>query len=151
MSDQEPTRLVIRPRRVRWVAGTAAVVLVTVFSVVAVLLRDTPTGVYFRTSDQVAMAGLGVLLAAGALLFTRPRVVADAEGIEVRNVLTTQRFPWSMVQAVTFPSGASWGRLELPDDEYVAVMAIQSADGQYAVDSLRALRRLHREVTEDPS
>ncbi|GGM71282.1 membrane protein [Longimycelium tulufanense] len=143
------SRLVVRPRRVRVVASGAALLLLVVFTVVALLLRNTPTGVYFRTSDQVAMVGVGVLLAAGAMLFARPRVRADAEGVEVRNLVNTQRYPWSLVRAVSFPDGSSWARLELPDDEYVPMMAIQSADGHHAVQAMRALRELHRSAVQD--
>jgi hypothetical protein len=142
-------RLVVRPRRVRRVAAIASVVIVVVFTVVAVLLRNTPTGVYFRSSDQVAMVGLGLLIAVGILSLARPRLRAGAEGLEVRNILETKRVPWDLVLAVTFPEGAPWARLELPDDEYVAVMAIQAADGDHAVRAMRELRRLHRESTGD--
>ena len=136
-----------RPRKARLVAVAAAVVLVVVFTVVAVLLRRTPTGVYFRFSDQVAMVLLGLLLASAALLFARPRVRAVAEGVEVRNVLTTRTVPWDLVLRVSFPDGAPWARLELPDDEYIAVMAIQAVDGQYAVQAMRSLRAAHGEHT----
>jgi hypothetical protein len=136
-----------RPRKARYVALTAAVVLVVVFTVVAVLLRRTPTGVYFRLSDQVAMVLLGVLLAGTTLLFARPRVRAITDGVEVRNVLTTRVVPWDLVLRVSFPDGAPWARLELPDDEYIPVMAIQAVDGQRAVQAMRALRAIHAERT----
>jgi hypothetical protein len=136
-----------RPRKARRVAVAAAVLLVVVFAVVAVLLRRTSTGVYFRPSDQVAMMLLGVLLGGAALLFARPRVRAGADGVEVRNVLGTRTLPWELVLRVSFPEGAPWARLELPDDEYIAVMAIQSADGRHAVQAIRALREVHAQHT----
>jgi Bacterial PH domain len=139
-----PDSIDVRPRRARWVALTLAALLISVFTVVAVLLRRTDTGVYFRTSDQVAMMLLGVLLASGSLLFARPRLRADADGVYVRNVIGTHRLPWALVQRVSFPEGASWARLELPDDEYLAVMAIQAADHRHAVAAIRRLRELHR-------
>ncbi len=135
-----------RPRKVRFVSVTFAVVFVAVFTVVAVLLRNTPTGVFFQLSDQIAMVGIGVLLAAGALWLTRPRVQADAEGVTVRNLLGSTRYPWGVVESVSFPDGAAWARLELPDDEYVPVMAVQSIDGDRAVAAIRELRKLHREA-----
>ncbi|MEU4807275.1 PH domain-containing protein [Actinosynnema sp. NPDC023587] len=136
-----------RPRRIRTVAVISAVFLVAVFSVVGWLLTDTPTGVIFRTSDQIAMVVLGVLLACGVLLLARPRVRADEIGVEVRNVVTARRFTWSEVLHVSFPDGASWARLELPDDEYVSIMAIQAVDRDRAVAAVRALRDLHRAAT----
>jgi cytochrome c biogenesis protein CcdA len=140
-------QLTVRPRRVRRVAALAAAGVVVVFTVVAVLLRHTPTGVYFHRSDQVAMVGVGLAIALGILSLARPRLRASAEGVEVRNIIETKRLPWELVLAVTFPEGAPWARLELPDDEYVAVMAIQAADGDHAVRAMRELRRLHRETT----
>ncbi|HZA19141.1 MAG TPA: PH domain-containing protein [Pseudonocardiaceae bacterium] len=136
-----------RPRKARRVAVAAAVLLVGVFTVIAVLLRQTSTGVYFRLSDQVAMVVLGLLLAGAALLFARPRVRAGADGVEVRNLLGSRTLPWELVLQVSFPDGAPWARLELPDDEYIAVMAIQAADGRHAVQAIRALRAVHTEHT----
>jgi hypothetical protein len=138
--------LVIRPRRAAWMSGVLAVFLVAVFTVVGILLRSSKTGAIFQMSDQIAMIGVGILLAGATLLFAMPRVRADAEGIEVRNVLLTRRFAWGDVLSVTFPDGASWARLELPDDEYHSVMAIQAVDRQRAVEAVRALRRLHQQA-----
>jgi len=141
------TLLVIRPRRAMIMCSVLAVALLAVFIVVAVLLRNGDTGVRFQRSDRAAMVGIGILLAAGVMLFSIARVRADAEGIEVRNVLVTRRFAWSDVLSVSFPDGASWARLELPDDEYHAVMAIQAVDRDRAVEAVRALRKLHRAAT----
>ncbi|MGW5643815.1 PH domain-containing protein [Saccharopolyspora sp. NPDC003752] len=139
-------RVEVRPRKVRRIAIPIAVVLVLTFAVVGLLLRNTPTGVIFSVSDQVAMVALGLLLGGGVMLLTRPRLRADADGVEVRNIIGTQRFSWPLVQAVTFPDGASWARLELPEDEYVPIMAIQASDGERAIKAMRELRELRREV-----
>jgi len=141
------TLLVIRPRRALIMCSVLAVALLAVFVVVAVLLRNGDTGVRFQRSDQAAMVGIGILLAAGVMLFAIARVRADADGIEVRNVLMTRRFAWTDVLSVSFPDGASWARLELPDDEYHAVMAVQAVDRDRAVEAVRALRKLHRAAT----
>lgn len=141
------TLLVVRPRRALMVCSVLAVALLAVFVVVAVLLRNGNTGVHFQRSDQAAMIGIGILLACGVMLFAIARVRADEEGIEVRNVVITRRFAWSEVLSVSFPDGASWARLELPDDEYHAVMAVQAVDRDRAVEAVRALRKLHRAAT----
>jgi hypothetical protein len=121
-----------------------AVALVVIFVVVAVLLKSGSTGVRFGLSDQVSIAAIGVALAGAVLLLIRPRLVADAAGVEVRNVLFGQKVPWSTIRAVSFPDGAPWARLELPHDEYVPVVAIQAADGERAVVAIRELRALLR-------
>lgn len=127
-------------------ASIGAVVFVAVFTVVAILLRNTPTGAYFYLSDQIAMIGIGVLLGCGALLFARPRVRADGDGVEVRNMLGSRRYAWAEVESVSFPDGSAWARLELPDDEYVPILAVQAIDGDHAVTAMRELRRLRREA-----
>ncbi|RRO18136.1 PH domain-containing protein [Saccharopolyspora rhizosphaerae] len=136
----------VRPRKVRRVAFPIAGVLVVVFAVVGTLLRDTPTGAVFSVSDQVAMGLLGVLLAAGVLLLTRPRLRADANGLDVRNIIGSQHVEWELVQGITFPDGAPWARVELPEDEYIPIMAIQATDGEHAVAAMRALRELRRTI-----
>ncbi len=146
MSAKSTSGVEVRPRKVRMVAIPAAVVLVVAFAVVATLLRSTPTGAYFRISDQIAMAGLGVLLACGVMMLTRPRLRASTECIEIRNILGAQRYPWALVQTFSFPDGAPWARLELPEDEYVPIMAIQASDGTRAVRAMRELRELRRQV-----
>lgn len=136
-------QVVIRPRKARIAAWVGAVVTVVLFVGIAVVLRNSPTGVFFRLADQVALVLVGLFLAAGALLFTRPRVRADAEGVEVRNVIVSRYFPWAVVERVAFPDSASWARLDLADDEYIGVMAVQAVDGARAVAGIRSLRALH--------
>jgi hypothetical protein len=135
--------VVVRPRKVLIAAWVGAVATVGLFVVIALVLRNSPTGVYFRLADQIALVLLGLFIAGGLLLLARPRVRADAEGIEVRNILVTRRVPWSLVERVAFPDGASWARLDLPDDEYMAVLAIQAVDGRRAVDAITRVRALH--------
>ncbi|AHH96153.1 PH domain-containing protein [Kutzneria viridogrisea] len=134
-----------RPHKVRLVAIPLAALLVVLFVVIAVLLRNTPTGAYFGTSDQIAMALVGVLLACGVLLLTRPRVRANAEGIEVRNLLGATWYSWDQVDGISFPDGAAWARLDLPADEYVSVMAVQATDRDRAVAAIRELRGLRKQ------
>ena len=138
-----PDAVVLRPRRTMIVAWVCAVVVLTLFVVVAVLLRPAETGVFFRLADQIAMAAIGALIAGGVLLLARPRVRADAAGIEVRNVLVTRTLPLDVVERVAFPDGASWARLELIGDDYLPVLAIQAVDGQRAVHGIRRVRALH--------
>jgi len=141
------TRVVLRPRRVLLAAWVGAVVVVGLFVAIALVLRNSDTGVFFRLADQVALVVLGLFIAGGLLLLARPRVRADADGIEVRNILVTRRFRWNDVVRVAFPDGASWARLDLPDYEYLSVQAVQAVDGQRAVDGIRRLRALHAAAT----
>lgn len=136
--------VVVRPHRIRAIVIPIAIGLIALFAVVGALLKSGTTGVHFELSDQVSMALLGVVLAAAVLLLLRPRVRANATTVEVRNVLTAQRFAWTDTRGMTFPDGAPWARLELFDDEYQPVMAVQAADRDRAVAAMRELRRLYR-------
>lgn len=138
----------VRPRKVRVLSAIVALIFVTVGTVVAILLRTGSTGVNFYLSDQIAMVGIGVLLAGGSLMFGRPRVRADLDGVEVRNMLGTRRYAWSEIESVSFPDGSPWARLDFPEDEYVPMLAVQAVDGEHAVTAMRELRRLRREAEE---
>jgi hypothetical protein len=137
-----------RPHKARIVAVAVAALFVVTGVVVAILLRSSSTGVTFYVSDQVAMGGIGIVLAAGALWFAWPRVRADHDGVEVRNMLGTHRYRWSDITGISFPDGSPWARLELPDDEYVPILAVQAIDGDHAVAAMRELRRLRRAAAE---
>jgi hypothetical protein len=138
--------VVLRPRLLLVCAWVGAVAVLVIFAVVAYLMPAEDTGVIFRPADQISMMVLGVLIACGLLLMARPRVRADARGIEVRNIAAARWFPWTEVEGVAFPDGTSWARLDLPDDEYHPVLAVQAVDRQRAVDGIRRLRALHRDA-----
>jgi hypothetical protein len=116
--------------------------IVTVGVVLGLLLKIASTGVVFQTADQVAIALLGVVIAGAALLFARPRLRVGASGIAVRNLFGYRLIPWSDVVDVSFPRGARWARVDLPDDEYVPVMAIQAVDKERAVEAMDRVRDL---------
>ena len=122
-----------------------AAALVVVFTLIGTSLTG-PTGMgnaTFQRGDQMAMIGLGVLGALGVLLFTRPRVEADAQGVRVQNVIGSYDVPWEEVRAVRFNRGSAWATLELHDEEQVTMLALQAVDKEHAVAGVRALRALH--------
>jgi Bacterial PH domain len=134
--------LEVRPQRVKYVAYAAAAVIIVVHITVGALLKIGATGVIFQTSDQVSMALLGLILAGAVLLLTRSRLRVGPAGIVVRNVLSDKTIAWPDVVGVSFPLGARWARVDLPDDEYVPIMAIQSVDKIRAVEAMDRLREL---------
>jgi hypothetical protein len=145
-----PDAIVLRPRLLLICAWVGAVAILVIFAIVAYLMPAEDTGVIFRPADQVSMMVLGVLIAGGLLLMARPRVRADSRGIEVRNIAAARWFPWDEVEGVAFPDGTSWARLDLPDDEYHPVLAVQAVDRGLAVDGIRRLRALHRDAVRTP-
>jgi hypothetical protein len=133
-----------RPIKATRVAWVLAVLVVAVFTAVGTTLRgatDSGKGV-FQAGDQAAMIGLGVLAALGILMFTRPRVSADASGIRIRNVIGSYDLPWDVVRSIEFRRGSPWASLELRDDDLIAIMAVQATDRAYAVAAVRGLRAL---------
>lgn len=145
------TAVVYRPKRIRAVAIPAAVAVAALFTVLSFGLSGNAgfqnTKASFQRGDQIAMIGLGVLLALGILAFCRPRVTADGEGVHVRNVIGGYDLPWNVVRAVRFDRNSAWAHLELHDDEQVAVHALQAVDRDYAVEGVRTLRDLHAAAT----
>ena len=139
-----PARVEASARRARKVAIGAAVAVVLIFTGVALTLHGKTDGgkSIFHAEDQVAMVLLGLLAAGGVLMFTRPRILADASGVRVRNLLGWTELPWEVITAVRFDRGSPWVALDLRDDDVISVMAVQAADKEYAVATVRALRAL---------
>jgi len=132
----------IRPHLTPYFAYAVAIVFAAAGVVIGLLLKIRSSGVIFQTADQVAFAVLGLIMAGLVLLFARPRLRVGAPGVAVRNLLTYRLIPWSDVVDVSFPRGARWARVDLPDDEYVPVMAIQAVDKDRAVDAMDRVRDL---------
>ncbi|MER7167570.1 PH domain-containing protein [Micromonospora sp. NPDC000207] len=150
MSGSEMVTL--RPRRIRVVCWASAVALVVTFSLLATGLQGPTGNGYgtFQRGDGFAMIGLGLIGAVAILLFTRPRVQADAWGIRVRNIIGSYELPWEVVRGVRFDRGAPWASVELHDDDLLPVVALQAADKDRAVEGVRALRRLHQAHQSTP-
>ena len=134
--------LEVKPHLTPYFAYAAAFLIAAAHIAVGFLLKVGTSGVIFRTADQVAIGLLGVILGCLVLLFARPRLRAGPDGLSVRNLLAYRLVPWSDVVDVSFPPGARWARVDLHDDEYIPLMAIQSVDKQRAVDAMDRLRIL---------
>ncbi len=134
--------LQVRPHLTPYFAYGAAILILAAHVVVGVLLKARSTGVVFQTADQFAIAGFGVVVAGAVLLFARPRLRVGKNGLAVRNMLGEKLIAWPDVVGVSFPMGARWARVDLPDDEYVPLMAIQSVDKERAVAAMDRVREL---------
>jgi hypothetical protein len=127
----------------RLLLAVLAVVVVAVMVVVAASLKETTnTVVTYRTSDQVAMVGLGLVLAAGILFLGRSRVDADADGVRVRNIVVHHELPWQAVRAVRFEQTSAWASLLLENGDEISLLAVQVVDKEHAVRAVEGLRAL---------
>ena len=132
----------LRPHLTPYFVYGAAVVIAAAHIAVGLLLKVRSSGVVFQTADQVAIAGLGLVIAGCVLLLARPRLRVGAAGLSVRNMLGYRLVPWSQVVGVSFPAGARWARIDLPGDEYIPLMAIQAVDKERAVEAMDTVRQL---------
>ncbi len=134
--------VVLRPRLTPLFAYIVAFVIATASIVVGFLFNLRYTGAIIQPADQVAVASLGLIIAAAVLLLALPRVRVGPAGIAVRNLVLERLVPWNEVVDVSFPEGSRWARVDIAHYEYVPVVAIQAVDGERAVDAMDTLRSL---------
>ena len=110
------------------------------------LLPHTTDGVNFDAADQVGIAGSGILVAIGILSLTRPRLHADADGVDVKAFFGGWRhIDWDLIVAVEFPPKVRFARLVLPGEELIVLLAVQRADAERSVEVMQGLRALFAE------
>ncbi|MEJ5919796.1 MULTISPECIES: PH domain-containing protein [unclassified Corynebacterium] len=132
-----------------WAWGAVAVVMaIHIFMGYVVDIGDT--GAQVTLIDRFAFPAIGVIISAACLLLLRPRIRANSRGVEVRNLLTPRFYRWDDVYGLSFPEDSRWARLELPDFEFVPVLALQAADQATVVRDVKNFRALEeRYMPED--
>lgn len=150
-ADSDPILLQVRPRKITIYACVAASAVVATMVVIGLLLRGTNEGVAFRTADQVALIGIGAVIGGAMLTITRPRLRVDRQGLWIRNMLGEELLPWALVVRVSYPVGAPWAQVQMPDDEIKPLMAIQAMDRGRAVDALETVRALQAQYGPPPT
>ncbi len=137
-----------RPVVVTRAAVVAAVAVLVLFVVIALVMTTSESaGAPFTSADQIATGVVGLLAAAGILLLTQPRLVADRHGLRTKAWAGRYRFiPWDLVVDVRFPSTARFARVLLPGEEYLSLYAVHRWDGERAVVTMDRLRALQDRV-----
>jgi hypothetical protein len=116
--------------------------LLGVFVVIAVLLPDEGRGAW-GPGDRITFVGSGVLVLAVLALLSRPKVIADRDGVTVVNLTVKRRLEWAEVLRVNLRPGDPWVTLDLTDGTTLAAMGIQPGGGKaQALRSARQLRDL---------
>ena len=129
---------VFRPRtlsRTAWVVAA----IIAVAGITVAVFNNRSSGAILRPADQIAMAGIALVIAGALLVLTRPRLKVGPAGLAVRNLLDYRVIPWKQVVDFSFPPGRRWARIDLPADEYVPVVAVQSVDREYAVTAMETV------------
>ncbi|MGI5118079.1 PH domain-containing protein [Marinactinospora thermotolerans] len=122
--------------------GLAGLLFVTMAVLALILPAD------WKFQDRVGLLLLGVLSVGVLHLLARPRVTATDEGVTIVNSIRTHVLVWPEIVDVRMPVGEPWPSVDLADGSTLAVMGIQSNDGDRAQQNLAALRALLRERGE---
>lgn len=140
----EPEVVTAKPIRLARVGWACSAVVLIVFVLVALVMRQHTAGAHFLGDDRIGTIVIGVILAGLFVMPSRPRLRADADGIHIRAFLGGYRdVPWNLVMRVEFPSKVRFARLVLPGEETLAVYAVSRYDGTHAVAAMNGLRALH--------
>lgn len=130
-----------RARRARTVAWVLTAVVVV--SVIALFLVVRP-----NAATTLGAGDYGIVLVFAAILIAilwrqaTVSAVPDERGVTVRNLVFTRRVEWAEVVSVRFSADRAWAQLDVIDDDPIAVMAIQNADGARARDEAQRLATL---------
>lgn len=133
--------VVWRPRLGRLVVyAMAIVVTLTGLAIAALLPAEVRAG--FSGPQVATLVVLWAGLMALGWALSRPRVLADAAGLTVVNMVRTRRLEWAEVVSVRMASGDPWVLLDVSDGTTLPAMGIQSADGDRGRRAARELRAL---------
>lgn len=133
-------------KKLAWVL-VVLILIVHIFMAIVVQVGDT--GVTVTLSDQAAFIGIGLIFAFVALSLLRPRVRLNSAGVEVRNIVNAQFYPWEIVYGLSFPTTAKMARLELPDFEFVPMMALNIYDKKLIATRVEAFRGMEDKYMPD--
>ncbi|SDS02612.1 PH domain-containing protein [Corynebacterium timonense] len=143
MVSTKPWEFEVTSPYLRKIAIVWVIVVMAVHIFMAFVLDVEFTGLTITQIDKVAFPGVGLIISVLSwFALTRPRVRANEDGVEVRNIIGTRFYPWLVIYGLSFPRGARMARLELPEFEYVPLWAIQAGDGTKALDAVKQFRRL---------
>lgn len=132
-----------RPRNIRFVAYGLAVLIMATMAALAVIM---PEG--WGLQDRIFLLLLGVAIGGGLRFLARPRLELTEERVTVVNSIRTHVLVWPEIIDARMPVGEPWPSIDLADGSTLAVMAIQSSDGDLARANLAEFRRHLRERGE---
>lgn len=140
-SAPSPALAPFRPRGAKVVASVLSVVVVVSLTALFVFVRPNAATVLTPSDYLLMVVFSGILL---GILWRQATVTAipSADGLVVRNLLTTRQLAWAEIVSVRYSADRAWAQLDLADGDELAVMAIQKADGARSVAESRRLAAL---------
>jgi len=129
-----------RPLGARVVAAVAGLSLSAIMLVLWIAMPDDvrATFTWLQTLTLVLFLAAALAVLHG---IARTRVRIDGAGVSVLNGYRWHRLSWPQVVTISLPRGAPWATIDTADGSVVAVMALQSADGDRARQAVVDLRR----------
>ncbi|MFE2559299.1 PH domain-containing protein [Streptomyces sp. NPDC059352] len=126
-----------RPGRTRAVLLSVGTVMFAVITVVALMLERLGPG------ERASFVFTAAVLFGVLVLLSRPKVVADEEGVTVVNITRTRRLAWAEILKVNLRPGDAWVFLDLSDGTSLPALGIQPGIArEAAIRDARALRAL---------
>ncbi|WP_054953679.1 PH domain-containing protein [Flaviflexus massiliensis] len=119
-----------RPRLARIVSVVLAIALI--IGTGALFAVSPSFGMYeFTTWDYVGTIVFVALLLGLLWIQYQVRLVPSEDGIYIKNLFLSHRLTWNEIIGVDFGQGP-WARIDTVMGDTINIMAIQSADGEYA-------------------
>ncbi|MBC6795781.1 PH domain-containing protein [Corynebacterium macclintockiae] len=142
MSDKDEWELEVSSPFLKKLAWILVVLVMAVHIFMAIVVAVGDTGVTVSSADRWGFIGIGLVFSFVALSLLRPHVKVNSQGVEVRNIVNGQFYPWEIIHGLSFPQEAKWARLELPDFEFVPMMALNIYDKQLIAQRVEDFRQL---------
>ncbi|MFD0342300.1 PH domain-containing protein [Streptomyces sp. NPDC127117] len=126
-----------RPTRTRVVLLTVGAVMFLVITAVALTLEQLSPG------ERASFVFTALLFFGVLALLSRPKVVANEDGVTVVNLTRTRRLSWAEILRVNLRVGDPWVFLDLSDGTSMPALGIQPGIAkQQAIRDARTLRAL---------
>lgn len=142
-TSTKPWEFEARSSYLKRVAIIWIIIVMAVHFFMAAVVDVEFTGVTITGIDKFAFVGIGLIISVASwIVLTRPRVRANADGVQVSNFIGTRFYPWTVIYGLSFPKGSRTARLELPEFEYVPLWAIHVGDKERALQAVDDFREL---------
>ncbi|MFG3528156.1 PH domain-containing protein [Streptomyces sp. NPDC047917] len=126
-----------RPTRTRVVLLSVGALMFLVITVVALTLEQLSPG------ERASFVFTALLFFGVLALLSRPKVVANEDGVTVVNLTRTRRLSWAEILRVNLRVGDPWVFLDLSDGTSMPALGIQPGIAkQQAIRDARTLRAL---------